>query len=60
MNKKAISDSEVQDYKMEKEEPIGTSHMGTSLILAFILVTLLLIVIIGLCVFFLILPRKMN
>ena len=43
-NKKALNDEEVQAYKMEKEEPLGTSKWGTRLIWWSILIFIVLII----------------
>lgn len=44
MNKKALEDSDTQEYKMEKEPEIGTAHMGSKIMWVFLLAFLILIV----------------
>ena len=41
MNKKALEDVETQQYKMEKEPPIGSSYMAHKIFIFFIVMGLI-------------------
>lgn len=44
MNKKALQNADTQKYELKKEEPIGSSNMGTAIIFWTIVPVIVLLV----------------